>query len=285
MSRALPPNPSLEQLKHQAKDLLRDSRDLNLQALLRIEQYLPNRSGAARLADTQLVIAREYGFASWPKLKRYVEMQAAQPVVAVAQASVAPRRESPYKQRIRQLADRILESAAIGDIRQVLEYLVIPGRDILALREHLVERGDYTRLVDVLLANVDHPHPRTRFLVAQAMDHFADARCAAPLRAMLGDPVPRVRWAALHSLSCEACKLAPIAQNDDLVELVIGLALHDPSIRVRCVATYTLGGDCYDARAVAALEQLLAHATDAPILRGARWALAQQQQLRSCNTN
>ncbi|HKF95891.1 MAG TPA: HEAT repeat domain-containing protein, partial [Gammaproteobacteria bacterium] len=250
MSRALPPNPSLEQLKHQAKDLLKSARDLNLQALLRIEQYLPNRSGAASLADTQLVIAREYGFASWPKLKRYVEMQAAQSVVAVAQASVVSGRESPYKQRIRQLADRILESAASGAITQVLEYLVIPGRDVLSLREQLVERGDYTRLVDVLLANVGHPQPRTRFLVAQAMDHFADARCAAPLRALLSDAVPRVRWAALHSLSCEACKLAPIAQNDDLVELVIALALHDPSIRVRRAATYALGGECYDPRAV-----------------------------------
>jgi HEAT repeat protein len=161
----------------------------------------------------------------------------------------------------------------------VLEYLIIPGRDILALRAYLVERGDYTRLVDLLLANVDHPHPRTRFLVAQAMDHFADARCAAPLYAMLSDTVPRVRWAALHSLSCEACKLAPITQNDDLVELVIGLALHDSSIRVRRVAAYTLGGDCHDSRAVAALEQLLAHENDAMILRGARWALSQQRRL------
>jgi len=147
------------------------------------------------------------------------------------------------------------------------------------LRDYLVASGGYTQLVDALLANVDHPHPRTRFLVAQAMDHFADERCAAPLRAMLSDAVPRVRWAALHSLSCEACKLAPIAQNDDLVELVIALALHDPSIRVRCVATYTLGGDCHDPRAVAALEQLLAHATDESIRRGARWALSQQLRL------
>jgi HEAT repeat protein len=279
MPRALPPNPSLEQLKHQAKDLLRASRDLNLQALLRIEQYLPNRSGVAALADTQLVIAREYGFASWPKLKRHVEALSAQQVVTVEQAPVVLHRESLYKQRIRQLADRILESAASGAIQQVLEYLIIPGRDILALRAYLVERGDYTLLVDALLNGVDHPHPRTRFLVAQAMDHFADTRCAAPLRAMLNDAVPRVRWAALHSLSCEACKLAPIAQNDDLVDLVIALALHDPSIRVRRVATYTLGGDCHDPRAVAALEQLLAHATDATILRGARWALSQQQRL------
>src|SRR6476469_1350980 len=96
---------------------------------------------------------------------------------------------------------------------------------------------------------------------------------------MLSDAVPRVRWAALHSFSCEACKLAPIAQEDDLVELVIALALHDPSIRVRCVAIYTLGGECYDPRAAAALEQLLAHATDAAILRGARLALSRQQRL------
>ncbi|MEP7190079.1 MAG: ankyrin repeat domain-containing protein, partial [Roseiflexaceae bacterium] len=83
MSRALPPNPSLEQLKHQAKDLLRASRDLDLQALLRIEHYLPNRSGAATLADTQLVIAREYGFASWPKLKRHIEELMARQVLTV----------------------------------------------------------------------------------------------------------------------------------------------------------------------------------------------------------
>jgi len=279
MPRALPPNPSLEQLRRQAKDLLKASRELNLQALLRIEQYLPNRSGVAILADTQLVIAREYGFASWPKLKRHVEALAAQPALILEQMPVIPRRESPYKQRIKQLAERILESAASGAIRQVLEYLVIPARDGLALRDYLVESGGYTQLVDVLLANVNHPHPRTRFLVAQAMDHFADSRCAAPLRAMLSDAVPRVRWAALHSLSCEACKLVPIAQDDDLVELVIELALHDPSIRVRCVAIYTLGGECYDPRSVAALEQLLAHATDAAILRGARLALSRQLRL------
>jgi hypothetical protein len=280
MPRTLPPNPSLEQLKHQAKELLKSWRALDPLALLLIEQYLPDRAMATRLADAQLVIAREYGFASWPKLKRHIEQIVVQQAAVLEQPRVMPRRESPYKQRIRQLAERILESAASGAIRQVLEYLVIPARDILALRQQLVESGGYTRLIDVLLANVDHPQPRVRFLVAQAMDHFADARCAAPLRAMLRDTVPRVRWAALHSLSCEACKLAPIAQDDHLVELVIALALHDPSIRVRCVATYTLGGTCYDPRAVEALEQLVAHSSHPAILRGARWALGQQQRLK-----
>src|SRR5205085_6006029 len=103
MPRALPPNPSLEQLKRQAKELLKASRDLNLQALLRIEQYLPNRAAAAVLTDAQLVIAREYGFASWPKLKRHVEALVAHQVL-LAPPSIILHRESAYKQRIRQLA-------------------------------------------------------------------------------------------------------------------------------------------------------------------------------------
>ena len=51
MPRALPPNPSLEQLRRQAKDLLKASRELNLQALLRIEQYLPNRADYVRASE------------------------------------------------------------------------------------------------------------------------------------------------------------------------------------------------------------------------------------------
>jgi hypothetical protein len=279
MPRALPPNPSLEQLKHQAKDLLKASRDLNLQALLRIEQYLPNRSGVATLADTQLVIAREYGFTSWPKLKRQIQALVAQQALTVEQPRMALRRESPQRLRIKQLAAQIIELAEQRAIEQLLRCLWIPSYDIKALRPYLVEIGAYTLLVDALLSAVDNPNPRVRFGVAQAMDHFADERCAAPLHLLLSDPVPRVRWAALHSLSCEACKLAPIATNDDLVELVIELALNDPSIRVRRVAAYTLGGDCYDPRAVAVIEQLLARETDEAILRSARWALRHQEGL------
>jgi hypothetical protein len=279
MPRALPPNPDLDQLRNQAKELLKASRARDLPSLLRIEQVLPDRAATARLADAQLVIAREYGFASWPKLKRHVEAIAAWPAVVLEQPTIRAPRETPYRLRIAQLADRILASAADGAIQQVLADLVIPARDGLALRAHLVATGGYTLLVDALLKGVEHPHPRTRFLAAQAMDHFADSRCAAPLRQLLRDPVPRVRWAALHSLSCEECKLTPITTNDDLVELVIELVLSDPSIRVRRVAAYTLGGNCYDRRAVAALEQLLAHATDAVILRSARWALGRQHQL------
>src|SRR5215467_8906260 len=52
--RRLPEHPDLRHLKDQAKDLLRVGQ-------------------AASLAGAQFQVARQYGFASWPKLKAHVE--------------------------------------------------------------------------------------------------------------------------------------------------------------------------------------------------------------------
>src|SRR5687767_8301725 len=60
---------NLEQLRKQAKDLLRDYRS-GAQAA---RQRLVARSGPVKLADAQLVVAREHGFPSWPKLRAYVD--------------------------------------------------------------------------------------------------------------------------------------------------------------------------------------------------------------------
>ena len=78
----LPPDTSLRQLRNQAKDLCRACRDGNPDAIERIAQTHPNFTGLSQaeiaaasivLADAQLVIARELGFDSWPKLKKHVE--------------------------------------------------------------------------------------------------------------------------------------------------------------------------------------------------------------------
>jgi hypothetical protein len=58
MSRDLPEISNLDHLKKQAKTLLRK---------------LQERNPAAKLAGAQHALAREYGFASWPKLKAHVE--------------------------------------------------------------------------------------------------------------------------------------------------------------------------------------------------------------------
>ena len=65
----LPARPDLEQLRHQAKDLLRDAARGEPGALARIQAV----SDRLILASAQLAIAREYGFESWPRLKREVE--------------------------------------------------------------------------------------------------------------------------------------------------------------------------------------------------------------------
>jgi len=68
-ARLLPVRPDLDQLKHQAKDLLRDIRKGDKQALAEFNQFHPGETkGEIKLADVQFAIARSYGAPSWPRL-------------------------------------------------------------------------------------------------------------------------------------------------------------------------------------------------------------------------
>ncbi len=69
-ARRLPVRPDLEQLKHQAKDLLRAIRrgDPDALAELRAHHPRPPEPSATALADAQLVLARSYQAQSWPRL-------------------------------------------------------------------------------------------------------------------------------------------------------------------------------------------------------------------------
>src|SRR2546426_6664224 len=80
MKRELPSQPNLEQLRIQAKELLKAHRSHHPEAIQRIQENHPRFADATdirdtklRLSDAQLVIAREYGFASWPKLKQHLD--------------------------------------------------------------------------------------------------------------------------------------------------------------------------------------------------------------------
>jgi len=72
---SLPTRPSLEQLRKQAKELLKAYRADDPSAVARFQPHHPRvipEKGVA-LADAQLVLAREYGLPSWGKLKHHVE--------------------------------------------------------------------------------------------------------------------------------------------------------------------------------------------------------------------
>lgn len=74
--RNLPVRPDLDQLKHQAKDLLRALRAGEPDALALMAEFHPDRpaSTRARLADAQLAVARSYRTPSWPRLVQAVTM-------------------------------------------------------------------------------------------------------------------------------------------------------------------------------------------------------------------
>jgi Ankyrin repeats (3 copies) len=121
--RRLPSNPSLDHLKYQAKDLLRDLKSRALDAAQRIREFHPRFAQAAdseifdarfTLSDAHLAIARESGFPSWTKLKRRVE----KPVES-------DRLDLPYQQRIEDKLFRravdLIDSGQTDDLSALLQ--------------------------------------------------------------------------------------------------------------------------------------------------------------------
>ncbi|MGP7998749.1 MAG: GNAT family N-acetyltransferase [Streptosporangiaceae bacterium] len=82
-TRQLPGQSSLEHLKNQARALQRQVRAADPQATATVRQFHPRFARAAAgspelasfpLTAAQLVIARQYGFASWPRLRQHAEV-------------------------------------------------------------------------------------------------------------------------------------------------------------------------------------------------------------------
>jgi hypothetical protein len=70
----LPDEPSFEQLRNQAKDLRRAVLAGEPDALAEVAERVGDAPGPFPLHTAQLVVARRYGFPSWTRLKRHVEV-------------------------------------------------------------------------------------------------------------------------------------------------------------------------------------------------------------------
>ncbi|WP_019586813.1 HEAT repeat domain-containing protein [Deinococcus apachensis] len=256
--RQLPAAPSLEHLRRQAKSLLKAFLSGHPGARERFSVYLPRlvtlEDRRARLADAQFVLAWEYGFPGWARLKTYVEA-----VERFAMAAPDPRAERRLARRqfVHDLAASLLTWSRHHDPQALgARFARMPLHDILAVRKHLDASGELADVVGGLIEGLGHGQPRVRFDCANALDHLVDERCAEPLRHLLSDPVSRVRRAALHSLSCDACKLSPLVPAVDLLPTLIAMALGDPSIRVRRATVPLLESYCRDARLEETLRRL-----------------------------
>src|SRR5829696_3563289 len=102
--RALPPRPSIEQLRKQAKECL---------------DTMPG----AKLADAQFALARDYGFDSWPKLVHHVAAIAAPEVAQhdrMAHDMLAVYRERDQAAAVR-LNDLFHSAITVDQIRHFIE--------------------------------------------------------------------------------------------------------------------------------------------------------------------
>lgn len=92
MTRPLPPQPNLQQLKQQAKELLRSLKSGDGETLARLHKEI-SPTAEISLSQAQLLVAREYGFDGWTDLKTFVQHAAVNrgdsemlPVIAAASA-------------------------------------------------------------------------------------------------------------------------------------------------------------------------------------------------------
>jgi hypothetical protein len=73
-AKPLPPRPSLEQYKKQAKDLVKAYRSDDADVRRRVHEQLPGVTETRfALADAQFTIAREHGFESWPRFAKRIK--------------------------------------------------------------------------------------------------------------------------------------------------------------------------------------------------------------------
>lgn len=82
--RELPARPNLEHLKNQAHTLQRAALDQDASATERLAAF--GVTSNPKLADALHVIAREYGFDTWPALKLHVEVKSGEPEAALRAA-------------------------------------------------------------------------------------------------------------------------------------------------------------------------------------------------------
>jgi len=129
MSRSLPDRPDLDQLRRRAKELRAAAQAGEPAARNRFAAHV-GAPAEVTLSLAQLVIAREYGFASWSKLKAAVDVHSAPDLAALVDGFLAASIDGRRRLAARLLAgDRriatydISTAALLGDVAGVRELL------------------------------------------------------------------------------------------------------------------------------------------------------------------
>jgi hypothetical protein len=200
---------NLEQQKKRAKGLLKAARAADASALTRMRANDPNagqrlRSRELRLADAQLVIARELGFSNWPALKSHIAS------LDRARTAIGDSRHPPDAEV------KTLHLRCGSDIRPTLVEAGFCG-DFL---EH-----SYPYCHGPVTTGPDRYEQQARFLAALAREH---------INVSLAD--------ALEKRREEDRRLAASAEHYERVVLWMEHDCFDQLVLIRCLAHYASAG-------------------------------------------
>ncbi len=94
--------------------------------------------------------------------------------------------------------------------------------------------------LEALIWGLEHQSSPVRWFCLGGLDAHPDVRAVPRILRRLEDPVPRVRWHAVHALGCDACKEGQSLMTPEVERRLREVSEHDPSQRVRAHAAYQL---------------------------------------------
>src|SRR6476659_6302914 len=199
-TRAMRENPDIDQLRRQARELLEAYRAQSPDAVLEVDAYHRTATpDTFALHDAQFVLARAYGFESWPKLKAAVEGVTTKPLHEAVQKSDLGAVRALLARRP-EIVDLLRWGPSGFEIRAI--HIAVMARDVEMTRL-LLDAGADTR--DGIWPNRDATSPRT---IAEERGR----RASSPRRhddRRRGDGDRRVRVRA------RTCRHVPTRRRDD----------------------------------------------------------------------
>ncbi|GAB4114971.1 MAG: hypothetical protein Fur005_48620 [Roseiflexaceae bacterium] len=124
-------------------------------------------------------------------------------------------------------------------IAELIHRLTIPHRAQAAYRTLL---GMGFAVAPIALAGLRHSHADVRYYCCMLLDHFLIPDALPALIAVLGDPDPRVRVSALHTLACDRCKEGSCRpEGAAVLPEALRILNEDPNAHVRAMAIEVIG--------------------------------------------
>lgn len=210
-TRAMRENPDLEQLKRQAKELLEAYRATSPEAVAEVTAYHSTANVETfALHDAQFVLARSYGFESWPKLKAAVD--------GVTAARLHHAAESGDIETARELLTRRPEIVDLGRGEMRALHMAVLKRDL-----------EMTRLLLVFGANPDggiwpKRDATSPYTLARERDYVEIADVLRAARAKRGARAPNAPTEAVRKCqqafeSSDEALAAVFDQHPELAEM------------------------------------------------------------------